>query len=613
MSSSGEIRRRKNVAGRQHSSPSDSMRSETTPLTQHIRSGSSTNAAAAAGSDSTTSDGNNFRKNSEEYDEYAWFAVFLLAAAYFVITRRGGGIHHSRGGLLTSFSEPYEISASSVSVSPGRNENSNHEEIMRSIFYIAKTQKGGSSSSLTLAHNHQLEVVLSSPPDLQECHKTHSNSNEQAIPFLSHLASTTWVHDEDLGRGYLLLSDAGRSGRIWRWEVGGGPITIGRSLHMERSGCRSGLWVNNNDDGKTNMMSNNQTSCPENIFTDSVIVESSCTTTTAAGVSPPLLGSPSLAVELTRDAERASIGKNIAVAEWGEKRIIRVEGESGARTPLVVLVPPPKNHDKALEKEEEQLEDTKQFEQVSSEWVRIQRPNHLAYTPFGDLLFSDNRDNGVGIVYRLKDAVHAQPISAGQSRVAHGWTKTTMEDQDGMQDNIDILFQINGTIDGLALGLDYSVLYILVATPSGKAVYQLSLDSDEDDEDDGSGGTTGEALKEGVSVFYKMASENCGNDRTVEAKGANLSVGSKLSVDAKGTLYVITCPSSVTLISIEKGQGVAIGSLSSQGSSDFTSVGFGEDGFLYITSSHQLLRVKNRIGGMTLPTNLVVPPPSKPI
>ena len=250
MSSSGEIRRRRNVAGRQHSSPSDSMRSETTPpLTQHIRSGSSTNAAAAAGTDSTTSDSNVYKK-SKEYDEYAWFAVFLLATAYFVITRRGGGIHHSRGGLLTSFSEPYEISASSVSVSQGR--NSNHVEIMRSIFYIAKNQKGRSSSSLTLVHNHQLEVVLSSPPDLQECHKAHSNSNEQAIPFLSHLASPTWVHDEDLGRGYLLLSDAGRSGRIWRWEVGGGPITIGRSLHMERSGCRSGLWVNNNDDGKTN-------------------------------------------------------------------------------------------------------------------------------------------------------------------------------------------------------------------------------------------------------------------------------------------------------------------------------------------------------------------------
>src|SRR6056300_1995380 len=134
MSSSGEIRRRRNVANRQHSSPSDSMSSETKPLTQNIRSGPSTNAAAAAaGSDSTTSDSNSHKK-SKEYDEYAWFAVFLLAAAYFVITRRGGGIHHSRGGLLTSFSEPYEISTSSVSVSPGR--NSNHEEMMSSIFYI---------------------------------------------------------------------------------------------------------------------------------------------------------------------------------------------------------------------------------------------------------------------------------------------------------------------------------------------------------------------------------------------------------------------------------------------------------------------------------------------
>src|SRR6056300_1387221 len=133
MSSSGEIRRRRNVANRQHSSPSDSMSSETKPLTQNIRSGPSTNAAAAAGSDPTTSD-SNFNKKIKEYDEYAWFAVFLLAAAYFVITRRGGGIHHSRGGLLTSFSEPYEVSASSVSVSQGRNRN--HEEMMSSIFYI---------------------------------------------------------------------------------------------------------------------------------------------------------------------------------------------------------------------------------------------------------------------------------------------------------------------------------------------------------------------------------------------------------------------------------------------------------------------------------------------
>lgn len=552
-------------------------------------------------------------KNSlkrREYDEYAWFALFLLAASYFVITRRGGGIHHSRGGLLSSFSQPYKISASSVSVME------NNEEALKSIFFIAKHQKDSTTSSLQLAHNHQLEVVLSSPPDLycteetidkcntddnqeEECKK--QNSNEQSIPFLSHLISTTWVHDEELGRGYLLLADSGRSGRIWRWEVGGGPITIGRSLHMERSGCRSGLWVDNDEDTKMR----NGTSCPDNIFSGSV---SSCSKnefeqrTTS---SPPLLGSASLAVELTRDAERSSIGKNIVVAEWGEMRIVRVEGETGARTPLVVLVPPPQHHgDKVVEVEGEgQEQAAHESEEVSEpEWVRVRRPNHLTYTPFGDLLFSDNRDN-VGIVYRLKEAVHVQPISAEQSREAHGWERSTMEDQ-ADQNNIDILFQTDAFIEGLALGSDYSMLYILVASPVGKTVYRLSLDSDEDEEN---GANKGERV--GASVFYSMSYADCEEDQLAYNEYASLSAGSKLTVDTQGTLHMITCSSTVTLLSQE--QGKVIGTLTSQGSEYFTSIGFGEDGYLYITTPNELRRIKTRVGGVTLPTNLVVPKPAK--
>lgn len=603
--SSGEIRRRKNNTTARHTAASsNSMSSEATPLTQTKRPHpSNTNST-----DETNPTQSGKKSLEREYDEYAWFAVFLLAASYFVITRRGGGIHHSRGGLLSSFSKPYQISASSVSVM------GNHEEMVRSIFYVAKNQKGSTgSSSLALAHNHQLEVVLSSPPDLyctnettgkcieEQCKKR--NNNEQSIPFLSHLISTTWVHDEDLGRGYLLLADGGRSGRIWRWEVGGGPITIGRSLHMERSGCRSGFWVSGDDGSITNG------TCPENIF--SGLVSSCSKTASGQQQSPPLLGSASLAVELTRDAERSSVGKNIAVAEWGERRIVRVEGETGARTPLVVLVPPPKHHDKLEVENEGQDKEADESEEVSvSEWVRVQRPNHLTYTPFGDLLFSDNR-NDVGIVYRLKEAVHVQPISAEQSRDAHGWERTTGEDQ-ADQDSIDILFQTDAAIEGLALGSDYSMLYILVANHAGKTVYRLSLDSD-DDEDDGSGDATRNEPKEDErkmpSVFYSMSFGDCDKDHLVYNGNAHSSVGSKLSVDAKGTLYLITCPSTVTLLSKE--QGSVVGTLASQGSESFTSIGFGEDGYLYITSPHELRRVKTRIGGMALPTNLVVPRPSK--
>ena len=138
---------------------------------------------------------------------------------------------------------------------------------------------------------------------------------------------------------------------------------------MEWSGCRSGLWV----DGEGTKMRNG--TCPDNIFSGSM---SSCSKDALEQKtsSPPLLGSASLAVELTRDAERSSIGKNIVVAEWGERRIVRVEGETGARTPLVVLVPPPKQNDK-VEIDGDGLEEGGEAAQV-----RVKRPNHLTYTPF---------------------------------------------------------------------------------------------------------------------------------------------------------------------------------------------------------------------------------------
>ena len=600
---SGEIRRRKNANNRQTAAASNSMSSEATPLTQTKRlHPGETNPTQSVGKKSL---------KRKEYDEYAWFAVFLFAASYFVITRRGGGIHHSRGGLLSSFSKPYQISASSVSVM-----GNNNEEAIKSIFYIAKHQKD-SARSLELAHNHQLEVVLSSPPDLycneettdkcntddnrEECKK--QSNNEPSIPFLSHLISTTWVHDEDLGRGYLLLADAGRSGRIWRWEVGGGPITIGRSLHMERSGCRSGLWV---DGDGTNIRNG---TCPDNIFSGSVSSSCSKTALEQKTSSPPLLGSASLAVELTRDAERSSIGKNIIVAEWGERRIVRVEGETGARTPLVVLVPPPEQHDKV---EIDGKGQEGEGEVAHEEWVRVQQPNHLTYTPFGDLLFSDNRDN-VGIVYRLKEAVHVQPISAEQSRDAHGWERSAIIEDQADQNNIDILFQSDGAVEGVTLGSDYSMLYILVASPGGKTVYRLPLDSD-DDEDAGSEDVRSDEAKEGdrvrASVFYSMSFDDCDSDQLDNNDyDMSSSVGSKLSVDAQGTLYMITCSTTVTILSKEEGK--VIGTLTAQGTDSLTSVDFGEDGYLYMTSPNELRRIKTRIGGMALPTNLVVPQASK--
>ena len=110
------------------------------------------------------------------------------------------------------------------------------------------------------------------------------------------LSDSLWIHDDELGRGYLIASDLQGAGRIWRWEVGGGPIAIGSTLHMEQAGCRS-----------------------KDVCLDA--------TTTANNY-----GVTALAMEPS--AGETSL---LVVAEQGEQRIVRVEATTGARTPLLLL------------------------------------------------------------------------------------------------------------------------------------------------------------------------------------------------------------------------------------------------------------------------------------
>ena len=107
----------------------------------------------------------------------------------------------------------------------------------------------------------------------------------------SNLVASTWRYDSELGRGYLLLSDAADDGRVWRWEVGGGPIVLGKTLHLDKAGCRNGP-------------------CTE--------------------------GTGGLTIDF-KGHERPTEGR-LVLAECGEARIVRME-DTGARTPLVLGVP----------------------------------------------------------------------------------------------------------------------------------------------------------------------------------------------------------------------------------------------------------------------------------
>lgn len=180
---------------------------------------------------------------------------------------------------------------------------------------------------------------------------------------LQDVVASTWRKDSELGRGYLLMSDAADKGHVWRWEVGGGPIAIGRTLHLEDSGCRSPACL--------------ERSSPK--------------------------GSGGLAVDFFNHEEyREGL---LVVAEWGEQRIVRLE-ENGARTPLVVQVP-----DLC----------------TGNGTVRVQEPRSLLYTPTGDLIFTEYQAAcNKAAVMRLSYAVHVSALkSLQESRQAHQWTEVT--------------------------------------------------------------------------------------------------------------------------------------------------------------------------------------------
>eukprot|EP01083_Nonionella_stella_P202207 738940_1 len=87
----------------------------------------------------------------------------------------------------------------------------------------------------------------------------------------------------------------------------------------------------------------------------------------------------------------------------------------------------------------------------------------------------------------------------------------------------------------MALGLDYSTLYVLVTTEddsSGwmKTVYKLSIGTDEDDDDDDREEASSGAEKGDVTVLYQRSSTDCKDDMNTSSSSTS---GYKLAVDEK--------------------------------------------------------------------------------
>lgn len=239
------------------------------------------------------------------------------------------------------------------------------------------------------------------------------------------VVATTWKHDEELGRGYLLLSTSHQHGRIWQWETGGGPIPIGRTLSMVDSGCRSNLNRN----------------CSE---------EKS--------------GSGGIIIDSLQEPHR------LIVAEWGEGRISRLE-ENGARTPLIIQL------DREIIRKDSE-------EQPYSEVItndipeRLNRPFSLLITPFGDLLVLDSSSESGDFLWQLRQINKVPGLeSLSISRKAHGW-RQLQGDSPPLPD----LLMRSQTLGGMAL-VPNSWLQVYVTMHQDDAVVLVTLSLEEEEED----------------------------------------------------------------------------------------------------------------------------------
>lgn len=241
---------------------------------------------------------------------------------------------------------------------------------------------------------------------------SHSNENNT-----SKLHGLVWRHSEELGRGYLLISDKSANNRIWRWEEGGGPITIGRTLYMERSGCRS-----------------NKTLCEDAAYNDEPI------------------GSAGMAVEVGGKLDDAGDAK-LVICELGEHRIVRLEND-GARTPLAT------HH--------------------MSSSRKLESPIDLIYTSFGDLLFIEQQiaknDENCGSnksvnskIWRIPEAARIRPITASESRQAHFL--------EGAPNKLDLLYSKIPSAGGLAMSSDLESVFVTSKMSSGIFIYRIPINS----------------------------------------------------------------------------------------------------------------------------------------
>jgi hypothetical protein len=463
------------------------------------------------------------------------------------------------------------------------NESQNACSVLAETFHLLSscTQSDETSTSPTFVElKHPLRLVLDSG--------------------LNGVVDLLWRHDSELGRGYLLISESSQRGRIWRWEVGGGPIAIGKTLHVDDAGCRSSLYKD----------------CSRNNGSSSSSSSSSGTIGSADDAS--LVGSGAMAIDFYRNGQPSTQSSegHLIVAEWGEGRIVRLE-ESGARTPLLLHVP-------AICKVCSVGKDGSSTEQQSTECsMRLPNIERMVLTPMGDLIVAvnyraneDNEDASECVVpsddveheprgrasaslVQLPQAVHLEPIaSLHESRKAHAWTSVQRNHSASriLHSDPSVL-----QIGGMAVSPTLS-LYMTAMIQTGDNAYtsivvlELPLTHEEEDDDD-------DDVEASNDLIDKPLQARVLFDLGIYAPGSQ-KPGS-LVVSKSGKIFV-SVQDGVLVLSQNLG---VVGKLVVP--SVPTALCMGDDGYLYIASSTRLYRIRTRDRRANTATSLVKAPPKR--
>ena len=420
-----------------------------------------------------------------DYQQYAWLVVFVPALFYylFVFTLRVD----SRWEFLSSLelSQPFFIVATKGWI--------RHHTLLQQVETIVYIQKNIGAITKNVTENSQQRFSIPSSSVTNTSIYNLYYPMESVIRATDSISydfhSLLWRHDPDLGRGYLLISDALNSGRVWRWEVGGGPITIGRSLFIEKSGCRSGIWnpcpTTTNDESDWFMKRslfpikrNNSTQYPRENET------TTCSKTTTCPSTPVRLGSSGLALQPSKQHKNSWVG-SLIVAELGERRIVRIEENGGTRTPIVIQVPTLCSNS-------------------NSTMDRLNVPGILTITPAGHLLFTDSSTCNnviptIGGVYRIMDISKIPPLPTHLNRESHTWKTTFNQSYSNLNTGspIELIFHNKmSRISALAISKDVLFVggnlqtvsedfkYVIYKVPLHESIDDLKNKYDDDDDDD---------------------------------------------------------------------------------------------------------------------------------